>query len=84
MLSVVWRLGLFCNGCFLPSLVRSPHCVFCTIAQLLGLVFLSLPVFASGGWGVSVVLHLFQGDPSQWASKPSQPGSRQWSVGFVW
>lgn len=41
-------------GAFAFSCPLSLHCVFCTVAQLLGLVFPSLPVFASGGWGVSV------------------------------
>lgn len=71
-------------GAFAFSCPLSLHCVFCAVAQLLGLVFLSLPVFASGGWGVSVGLHLLQGGPSQWASESPQPRSRQWSVGFVW
>lgn len=38
----------------LPCPVRSVSTLFCAEAQLLGPVLLSLPVFASGGWGVSV------------------------------
>lgn len=54
-LCVVWRLGLF--FCLLLSDLSTLCvcvCLFCTPAQLSGLVFPSLPVFASGGWGASV------------------------------
>lgn len=56
-------------GAFAFSCPLSLHCVFCTVAQLLGLVFPPLPVFASGGWGVSVGWRLLQGGPSQWTRK---------------
>lgn len=71
-LIMLWELFAF-------SCPLSLHCIRAA-AQLLGLVFPSLPVFAAGGWGVSVGLRLPQGGPSLWASKPPQPGSR--SVGF--
>lgn len=40
------------------ELLLSPVRSLCPVAQLLGLVFPSLPVFASGGWGVNVTLLL--------------------------
>lgn len=62
----------------------SLHFVFFTVAQLLGFVFPSLPVFASGGWGVSAWLLLLQGALSQWTRKSFKPESRQSSVWCVW
>lgn len=47
---MVWRLGFSAMAAFAFSCPLSLHYVFCAIAQLLGLVFPSLPVFASGGW----------------------------------
>lgn len=44
--------------------------------------FPSLPVFASGGWGVSVGSLLLQAAPSKWMVP--HPSSRQWSVECVW
>lgn len=41
-------------GAFALSCPLCLHSVFCAQAQLLGPVLLSLPVFAFGGWGVSV------------------------------
>lgn len=56
-------------GAFAFFCPLSLHCVCCTVAQLLGPVFSSLPVFASGGWGVSVGSFLLQGGSSQWTFK---------------
>lgn len=64
-------MGAFAFSC---PLSLYTVCFFCTVAQLLGLVFPSLPVFASGGWGVNVGLHLLRG----WSipSEVPQPASR--------
>ncbi len=71
-------------GAFAFSCPLSVHCVFCTVAQLLGLVFPSLPVFASGGWGSECGI----ATASRWSIPVDldvpQPASRQWSVGCVW
>lgn len=73
-----YGMGAFAFFCLL-----SLHCVFCTVAQLLGLVFPSLPVFASGGWGVCVGLHLLQGGPPQWTRRSHNLQAVR-SVGCVW
>lgn len=83
---MVWRLGLFWFGSFcLLSSTLSTLCVFCTEAQLLDLVFPSLPVFASGGWGVS---ECGITSASRWSIpvdlEVPHPASRQWSVECVW
>ena len=81
----VCSLWAFCGlGASAFCCPLSLHLVFFTVAQLLGFVFPSLPVFASGGWGVSVWLLLLQGAPSQWTRKSFKPESRQWSVWCVW
>lgn len=76
-------------GAFAFSCALSLHCVFCTVAQLLGLVFPSLPVFASGGWGVSVGLLLLQGGPCRWTWSPTTCKQTVecvfwWSLWKVW
>lgn len=51
------------SGAFALSCPLCLHSVFCAEAQLLGPALLSLPGFASGGWGVSV------GSASRWSTQ---------------
>lgn len=73
----LWCGGWACCGlgAFALSCPLCLHSVFCAEAQLLGPVLLSLPVFASGGWAVSV------GSALQWSA---QRGNRRGTFGFGW
>lgn len=75
--TVVWCGGgaSSATGACAFSCPLSLHCVFCAAAQLLGLVFPSLPVFASGGWGSECEVTS--------ASRRPQPRNRRRGVRLV-